>query len=61
MKWIAKIRVQQHQCCPTKFYWIGRDIEVEAPSLELAEQRVRELTATQVVEIKHIEEKHDSN
>ena len=61
MKWIAKIRVQQHQCCPPKFYWVVRDIEVEAPTLEFAEQRVRELTATKVVEIKHIEEKHDSN
>lgn len=58
MKWLAKIRVQQHQCCPAKFYWVVKDIEVEAPTYELAEQRVRELTATQVVEIKTLKEKH---
>lgn len=59
MKWEVKIRVQQHQCCPPKFYWLVRDIEVEADNQELAEQRVKELTATQVVEIKHIKEKHN--
>ena len=57
MKWTAKIRVQQHQCCPPKFYWAVRSIEVEAPTRELAEQRVHELTSTQVVEIKEIKEK----
>lgn len=59
MKYEVKFRVQQHQCCPPKFYWIGKVIEVEAPSPELAKQRVQELTATQIVEIKSIKEKHN--
>jgi len=57
MRYEVKFRVQQHQCCPSAFYWIGKTVEVEAESLELAEQRIRELTASQVVEIKHIKEK----
>ena len=59
MKYVVQFRVQQHQCCPPKFYWVGKTVEVEADSIEQAEQRIRELTATQVVEIKHIEEKHN--
>ena len=59
MKWVAKIRVQQHQCCPTKFYWVVKTVEVEADNAEQAEQRIRELTAAQVVEIKSIKEKNN--
>ena len=59
MKYEVQFRVQQHQCCPAKFYWVGKTIEVEADSVEQAEQRIRELTAAQVVEIKSIKEKNN--
>lgn len=59
MKYEVQLRVQQHQCCPPKFYWVGKTVEVEAESIEQAEQRIRDLTRTQVVEIKHIEEKYN--
>ena len=59
MKYEIQFRVQQHQCCPAKFYWVVKTVEVEASSKELAEQRIRELTAAQVVEIKSIKEKHN--
>ena len=59
MKYVVQFRVRQHQCCPPKFYWVGKKVEVEADSIEQAEQRIRDLTRTQVVEIKHIEEKYN--
>ena len=59
MKYVVQFRVQQHQCCPAKFYWVGKTVEVEADNIEQAEQRIRELTQTQVVEIKTIKEKHN--
>lgn len=59
MKYEVQLRVQQHQCCPPKFYWVGKTVEVEADSIEQAEQRIRDLTRTQVVEIKHIKEKYN--
>ena len=59
MKYEVQFRVQQHQCCPAKFYWVGKTVEVEADSVEQAEQRICELTAAQVVEIKSIKEKNN--
>ena len=59
MKYEVQLRIQQHQCCPAKFYWVGKTVEVEADSVEQAEQRICELTAAQVVEIKSIKEKYN--